>query len=159
LQAAAVAADMHETNLASQYLEVAFTQNPAWSEVEIGNGRYAALGRSPLFQRWVTNDERQQARKEYQEERRSGNLTAEKSLEIATKLLEIGLPEEALTILSPLAEEHSDNPNVHSLLAEAHAGRNDFDQAEKECQAAIRLKPDDYRLRAQFLHLLTERSH
>jgi tetratricopeptide (TPR) repeat protein len=148
-----------ETDLTLQYLSVAFAQGPAWPEVEIGSGQFAVLGRNPLFQRWVTNDKRQQAAQEYQETKRLGNPTEKKQEQIARKLLEAGLSEEALTVLSSVANEQPGNPMVHSLLAEAYAARNDYRQAEKECQTALQLRPDDFRLRAQLLHLQVERVH
>ena len=158
LQAAEVAADVEDSELALQYLAVAFAQNPAWSDVEIGSGRFSALGRNPMFRRWVTDSQRQRAAAEYEESKRSANMSAEKSMETVRKLLEAGLPGEAITILTPLVRDHPENAAVHSLLAESYASQNDYDRAERECQRALRLQSDDYRLRAQYLRLQMERS-
>jgi hypothetical protein len=43
LQAARVAVDIEQPTLALQYLNVAFSQNRAWTESEIGDGYYASV--------------------------------------------------------------------------------------------------------------------
>jgi hypothetical protein len=55
LQAAEVAMDIEEPELALQYLNVAFSRNAAWAEAEIGDGIYCALGRDPLLH--ISNDD------------------------------------------------------------------------------------------------------
>jgi len=44
---ARVAEAIEERQLALQYITVAFSENPAWAQEEIGSGRYADLGSSP----------------------------------------------------------------------------------------------------------------
>ena len=157
LQAAEVAADTEESELALQYLAVAFAQNPAWIKVEIGDGKFSDLGREPLFRQWVSSAQRQQVMADYQAAQRS-TLTPEKSIETARKLLEVGLPAEATATLTPLVKDQPENAAAHSLLAEAYASQNDFVQADKECQIALHLRPEDYRLRAQSQRLRKEHS-
>ena len=157
LQAAEVAADIQEVELALQYLAVAFAQNSAWSDAEIGSGQFSALGRNPLFRGWVTSGQRQQAMGQYQDAK-SGTTSTEKLVAIARKLLEAGLPKEVVSLLTPLSKVDPENADLHSLLAESYAGQNDYEQADRECQSAIRLRPDDNPLRIQCLRLQTERS-
>jgi lipopolysaccharide biosynthesis regulator YciM len=54
IRAARVAESIEEPTLALQYVNVAFTQNPAWVDAEIGEGNFAQLGASAEFHHWVS---------------------------------------------------------------------------------------------------------
>src|SRR5580700_7461871 len=54
IRAARVAESIEEPTLALQYIQLAFTQNPAWADAEIGEGNFAQLGASAEFHHWVS---------------------------------------------------------------------------------------------------------
>jgi hypothetical protein len=98
IQAARVALSIRDTELALQYLSMAFSQNVAWAREEIGAGRYAALGNSPLFHRWVTADQEQSAHAGYRS-LRDGQASEAKRIQVARVLLEVGDATDALRLL------------------------------------------------------------
>src|SRR5260370_42259652 len=59
LQGARVAYQLGEDQLAVQYLSVAFAQNPAWIEEELGHGPYPPLGGNPAFHRWSSQPQQE----------------------------------------------------------------------------------------------------
>jgi uncharacterized Ntn-hydrolase superfamily protein len=156
LQAAEVAIDIEEPELALQYLNVAFSQNAAWAEVEIGDGTYCALGRDPLLHKWVTQAQEQNALAEYRSLKSSGldpgggegarNRPPALQLKLASRLLEVGHSEEALVILTALLPgmaniSAKDGAELHSLLADGYAAQGGLASAVEHAQAAAKLQP------------------
>ncbi len=169
LQAAHLAIDIEEPELALQYLNVAFSQNPAWIEAEIGDGTYASLGRNPLFHKWVTPDQDHAAMASYRRQSSDfspsaldGSTTSlDKQLNIARELLEVGRFEEALTILNAVVTSnakfsHPDAAELHSLLSEGYAAQSNLAIAIENAQLAVTLQPSSVRARAKLLRLRAE---
>jgi uncharacterized Ntn-hydrolase superfamily protein len=151
LQAAHVAIDIEEPELALQYLNVAFSEDPAWVEAEIGYGTYAALGRNALFHKWVTQKQEQNALADYRSQKSSGgneekNASVEGQFQLVSELLEVGHSGEALAILRDLLPALAngvpkDAAELHSLLADAYAAQGDLVAAVEQAEAAAKLQP------------------
>jgi uncharacterized Ntn-hydrolase superfamily protein len=171
LQAAHVAIDIEEPELALQYLNVAFLQNPAWVETEIGDGTYACLGRNPLFHKWVTQEQEQNALAEYRSQKSSAasssggdgvkNAAVEGQFKLVSELLEVGHSGEALAILKgslPAIANRApeDAAEWHSLLADAYAAQGNLAAAVEQAEAAAKLQPSRAAARTKSLHLQTE---
>jgi uncharacterized Ntn-hydrolase superfamily protein len=169
IQAARVGIDIEEPGLALQYLNVAFSQNPAWAEAEIGDGTYASLGGDPLFHKWVTREQQQSALAEYHGNsgaviglaggEGAGNAALERRVKIAKELLEAGYPSEALSILqvslSGRNRASSDSARVHSLAADAYAAQGSFSAAIEHAEVAAKLQPHSAAAGAKLLRLRT----
>lgn len=69
------------------------------------------------------------------------NMPAVKSLGHA--LLHVGLPDEALDLLSRYAEANPQDPDVPALSAMAKCMQGDFEAAAAHCRDAIAMAPDD----------------
>jgi uncharacterized Ntn-hydrolase superfamily protein len=104
IRAARVTESIEEPTLALQYIRVAFSQNPAWAQAEIGAGNYAEIGASPEFHRWVTVEEEQNAIATYERVRRGNKAEPEKGVQISRVLLEIGHPKEGLAVLNDIPQ-------------------------------------------------------
>ena len=158
LQAAEVAIDIEEPELALQYLNVAFSRNAAWAESEIGDGTYCALGRDPLLHKWVTQAQERNALAEYRNLKSSkpnsggGDVARSRELDLqlklASRLLEVGHSEEALAILTALLPavanaSAKDGAELYSLLADGYAAQGDLPSAIEHAQAAAKLQPSN----------------
>jgi uncharacterized Ntn-hydrolase superfamily protein len=158
LQAAHVAIDIEEPELALQYLNVAFSQNPAWAEAEIGDGTYATLGRNPLFHKWVPQGQEENTLAAYRSIKSSTVSSRgeddtranqrDSQFKLASRLLEVGHSEEALVILRALLPAIAnasvkDAAELHSLLADGYAAQGDLAGAIEHAQAAARLQPSN----------------
>jgi uncharacterized Ntn-hydrolase superfamily protein len=168
LQAAQVAIDIEEPELALQYLSVAFSQNPAWAVAEIGDGTYAALGRNTLFHKWVTREQVDSALAD-----NAGNLAGSdgadstvpgRQLKIAKELLEVGRPDEAMAVLNVLLFAISkasaqDAAELQSLLADAYAAHDDLASAVAHAQMAAKMQPSSSAARAKVLHFQAEKAN
>lgn len=147
LQAARVAADIEQPTLALQYLNVAFAQNQAWTESEIGDGYYASLGHDPLFHKWLNPEDELAALSGYQAVAKSQGVSPEGRLLAARKLLEVDHPAEALALLTPATGVGvEEDVQVASLLAEAYAAQGRYQEAIEQCQTALRKDPHNQRL-------------
>lgn len=156
LQAARVAADIEEPELALQYLNVAFSQNPAWAEAEIGDGRYSALGGEAIFHQWVTAEQEQEAIAGYQKFSKVKSASQEERFGAAKVLLEVGRSTEATAMLTALLSETGGAVQAHALLADAYASHGDYPQAVEQCQAALKSEPGNARLRVKMIRLQGE---
>ncbi|MGA2428346.1 MAG: DUF1028 domain-containing protein [Candidatus Acidiferrum sp.] len=156
LQAAHVAIDIEEPELALQYLNVAFSRNPAWAEAEIGDGTYATLGRDPLFHKWVAQEQEANTLAAYRSQKSEAanlpggdgtkNASPDRHFRLASELLEVGHSEDALVILRALLPvianaSVKDAAELHSLLADGYAAQGDLAGAIEHAQAAAKLQP------------------
>lgn len=152
IQAARVAANIDEPTLAVQYLNVAFSENPKWTETEIGEGRFFAIGYEPLFHRWVSVRQEQQAMTEYWEIR-NDDAPVELRLDVAKKLLEVGHSNEALALLKDLPVPPSDSREIHAILADAFTAQRKFQEAIEECGSALKADPNNELLKLKMTRL------
>jgi uncharacterized Ntn-hydrolase superfamily protein len=174
LQAAHIAIDIEEPELALQYLSVAFSQNPAWAVAEIGDGTYAALGRNTLFHKWVTREQVDSALADYAGQTSGAanlagsagahHLLPGRQLKIAKELLEVGRPDEAMAILDALLPaigkaSAQDAAELQSSLADASAAHNDLAGAVAHAQVAAKMLPSSGAARAKVLHFQAEQAN
>jgi tetratricopeptide (TPR) repeat protein len=147
IRAAKLAEQLEERPLALQYIEMAFSRNPAWAQQEIGSGDYAELGAAPAFHRWITADQEQRAIAASRET--SGNKTSslEDCLSAARILLEAGHPGEARDLLDQTAARFPQTSALRLTRAEAYAATGDYGKALKECQEAQAQDPNNWRIR------------
>jgi len=145
-QAARVADSIAEPELAIQYLNIVFTMNPAWTQAEIGNGNYAALGADPLFHRWVSEAQQHAALSDYQQLASSNSAASEIRINLANRLLEVGKPEEALASLAGL------NVSADVLLARAraYAAQGKYGEAIQQCSQGLENDPKNALLRLSY---------
>jgi len=158
LQAAQVAENIEEPVLALQYLSVAFSQNPAWVQTEIGDGNYAALGRLRPFHQWVSPQQESDAMASYEKLTKSSKSSPEEQLETARKLMEVGRFKEARLVLEAASKGNDANADVHSLLADVGAAEGNYSQALSECNAALKIAPGNVLLEAKLRNLQKEAS-
>jgi uncharacterized Ntn-hydrolase superfamily protein len=143
LQAARVAIEIERPQLALQYLAAAFAQNDAWRAVELGAGRYAALGANPLFARYVDDAQRNAALADLRALDAQAPAAARASL--AARLVEAQRPAEALGVL-PARDETSRSALVRiDALAALGLARD----ARTQLRLARKRWPDDRRLSAR----------
>ncbi len=77
-------------------------------------------------------------------------------LQTARELLDAGKASQALPMLREAAEERAEDPEVHTLLAEALRKTGDMDGAEAEYRTALNLNPTHLDARRGLLSLLLE---
>ncbi|HET6181475.1 MAG TPA: DUF1028 domain-containing protein [Candidatus Sulfotelmatobacter sp.] len=156
LQGARVAADIERPALALQYLNVAFSQNNAWTESEIGDGYYASLGHDPLFHKWVRPENEQAALAEFQAIGKSKDVSPDKRLQVAGRLLEADHATEALALLAPLSTATAEQEvQIASLLTDAYAAEGEFHKAVEHCQSGLKFDPRNQRLQRKLARLET----
>ena len=153
LQGARVAYQLGEDPLAVQYLSVAFAQNPAWIEEELGHGRYPALGGNPAFHRWISQAQQEHLVEESRKLAACDASSLQERLETATMLLEAGNPKEAISVLSACPEKLLQDGGAQALFAEAYANNGDREKALASCLIALKFKPADPRLLAERMSL------
>jgi uncharacterized Ntn-hydrolase superfamily protein len=146
IRAAQVAESIEQRQLALQDITVAFAQNPAWAPAEIGSGKYAELGASPLFHRWVSAEQEQQALSSYQQARQAKQVTSEKRAQVSRILLEAGHPKEALTLLNDSPEISGASVDLQLLRAEADAATGNYTAAMEQCREAAAKAPHNLRV-------------
>lgn len=147
IQAARVAGNIEERRLALQYITKAFSQNPAWSENEIGSGTYAELGASASFHRWVTSEQEQRALAAFKELRESKQVSSDARVHAARLLLEVGHPQEALAVLNHSTARSAEGVELKLLRAESYAATGDFKNAIVQCREALTKEPGNPRIR------------
>jgi uncharacterized Ntn-hydrolase superfamily protein len=153
IQAARVADTLGDSDLAIQYLNVAFKMNATWADSEIGDGNYAQLGADPSFHQWVTSDEQQSALSDYGHIRDEGPAaTAEDKLRIAERLLEIGNSKEALVSVADVRDNSATNGEVSLLKAGAYAALGQMSKAADECKSGLAGGPQNVKLRSYCAH-------
>jgi tetratricopeptide (TPR) repeat protein len=156
IQAARVAENIEERELALQYITVAFSQNPAWTESEIGSGTYAELGSSPLFHRWITSAQEQRALASLQSLRDTKEVLANNRMQVARILLEAGHSQEALIVLNDSPDRVAESADLKLLRAEAYAANGDYKSAIQQCHEASTKSPDNLRIRLRMEELNRE---
>jgi uncharacterized Ntn-hydrolase superfamily protein len=151
IRAAKVAENIEEPQLALQYITMAFSQNPAWVQQEIGSGDYAELGASPLFRRWVTSEQEQSALSAFHKLPDAKQITPQDRIEISRLLLEVGHPREALTLLNNVTDPVG--VDIQLLRAEAYAASGNYRDAMKQCREAATKAPQDLRVHLRLREL------
>ena len=153
LMAADIAVDIEEPEIALQYLNVVFVQNPAWVKTTIGDGDYSELGGEPLFQRWVSAEQREEALSGYTgfQSSKAGSQAAR--IALAKKLIEVGYFSEAITLLRGSERQKEFSYQIHSVLADAFAAQHDLPRATEECKTALAAEPGNIRLRLKLTRL------
>ena len=153
LQAARVAEGIEEPELAIQYLSIVFTMNSAWIDTEIGGGKYEELGADPLFHRWVTAQQQEAALADSQQLASSKTATADTRMQIADRLLEVGKPQEALSILDGMTGGKAIRDAL-LLKATAYDALGQSAEVKKVCRAGLEVDPKDARLRLRCMRFL-----
>jgi uncharacterized Ntn-hydrolase superfamily protein len=158
IRAARVAEEMEEPALALQYIDAAFSQkNAAWANAEIGEGNHAELGASAAFHRWVTSEKERKAMAAYERVRRAQEASVEERVEVGRKLLEVGRPREAISILNERMQGAEESIKLRLTRATAYAGVGDYANAMAECDAALKREPKNLRVRMRMAELQRER--
>jgi uncharacterized Ntn-hydrolase superfamily protein len=153
IRAARVAESIEEPILALQYITVAFSQNPAWAQVEIGEGKYAEIGANPQFHRWVTVEQEQNALAAYEVQRRTSEAESQDAVQISRVLLEVGHPKEALVVLNDISQRSDESVDLRLLRTTAYAAVGNYLSAIEQCGFALRKEPNDSRVRLRMLRL------
>jgi uncharacterized Ntn-hydrolase superfamily protein len=157
IRAARVAEAIGDPLLAVQYLTVAFSQNPLWMQMEIGNGNYAELGASSQFQKWVSPEQRQNAIAEYNHWSQAKEHSAESRMQMSRTWLEIGRSDDALVILNKESQPADASVDFLFLRSIAYEAKGDYTAAIKQCQAASAKGPDQPRIRRRIERLEQEK--
>jgi len=153
IRAARVAETIEEPTLALQYITVAFSQNPAWAQAEVGEGSYAEIGADPQFHRWVTAEQQQHAVAAYERLRRANETEPQKGVQISRILLEAGHSKEALVVLNDIPQRSDESIGLRLLRATAYAAVGDYPNAIEQCEVAVEMEPNDSRVRLRLLRL------
>jgi uncharacterized Ntn-hydrolase superfamily protein len=154
IRAAKIAEGIEEPELALQYINVAFSENRAWAQQEIGSGDYAELGADPVFHRWITADQEQHVISAYQHFRAAKATTPQDRVRMGRMLLEVGHPGEALIVLKKSADtKNEESIDFQLLRAEGYAADGNLTRALEECRDAARRAPQDLRVRLKIKQL------
>lgn len=156
VQAAEVAIDIEEPELALQYLNVAFSQNPAWASSKIGEGKYASLGRYPLFHQWVSGQQTNEVMSAYAAMKKSESVLSESEFEMVRMLLEVSHPREARLVLQRGTPATISKLEWESLFADIEAAEGNYQQAIAHCEAALQANPNNLLLAAKIANLQKE---
>lgn len=156
IRGARVAENIEEPTLALQYLTIAFSQNPAWVQTEIGDGIYAEIGARPQFHRWVSSDQEKSVVAAYQDLSQKSDAAIESQIQICRALLEIGHVDEALVILKRIPAGSDESLDLRLLRSTAYAAKGDFRGAIEQCNAALRKAPNQERVRRRMTRLEQE---
>jgi uncharacterized Ntn-hydrolase superfamily protein len=153
IRAARVAESVEEPTLALQYITVAFSENSAWAQAEIGEGNFAELGASLQFHRWVSAEQEQNAVAAYEQLRQANDAEPEKGVRVSRRLLEIGHPKEALIVLNDIPQRSEESVDLRLLRGTAYAAIGDYPDAMEQCQMALKKEPNDSRVRLRMARL------
>jgi uncharacterized Ntn-hydrolase superfamily protein len=157
IRAARVAEKIEEPSLALQYIDVAFSENAAWADTEIGEGNYAELGASAVFHRWVTSEKEMKVLKDYERVRAAKDSTMEERVAVGRKLLEVGRDREAILILNERMQGAEESIELRLVRATAYAATGNYVNAMAECEAALKQEPKNLRVRMRLAELQRER--
>jgi tetratricopeptide (TPR) repeat protein len=153
IRAARVASSIEETTLALQYIEVAFSQNPAWAPAEIGEGNYAELGANASFHRWVSAEQEQSAVAAYEQLLHEKEIKPEERIRICRMLLETGHSKEAILVLEGILQRLDEPVELRLLRSTAYAASGEYGKAIGQCEAALKKEPDETRVRRRMAQL------
>jgi uncharacterized Ntn-hydrolase superfamily protein len=147
IQAARLELELQQWKPALRCLAEAFRAGPDWRATEIGAGRYAALGRMPRFQQFVTPRQRADAIARY---RRSPP-----SPDIARSLLEAGEPALARKAIAgvDISAPGAIAPEMVLLKVEIDLAEGHPHAALKRVQEGLRAFPGDASLRLAAMQL------
>jgi uncharacterized Ntn-hydrolase superfamily protein len=157
IRAARVAEEIEEPTLALQYIDVAFSQNKAWADAEIGEGNYAELGACAAFHRWVTSEKEKNALAAYEHMRAAKDASMEERVAVGRMLLEVGRPREAILVLGVIQAGTEESTEWRLVRATAYAAAGDCVNAKAECEAALKREPKNLRVRMRLAELQRER--
>ena len=148
--------NIEEPRLALKYIDAAFTQNPAWTDAEIGEGNFAEIGASAEFRRWVTAEKEKNAITAFEQLRGSRDATLEKRISIGRILLEAGHADEAILVLNERTEGAEESIELRLLRSTAYAAAKDYINAMAQCDAALKSEPKNLRVRMRMAELQRE---
>jgi hypothetical protein len=123
IRAARVAESIEEPTLALQYIYVAFTQNPAWVDAEIGEGNFAQLGASAEFHHWGSAAKEKNAVAAFERLRDTEQATLENRITVSRMLLETGRASDALLVLKEIPPRVDESIELRLLRSAASAAR------------------------------------
>ncbi len=149
---------IEEPTLALQYITVAFSQNPAWAQAEIGESTYAEIGASPLFHRWVTARQEQDAVAAFEHLQGASKTDSETRVRVSRRLLETGHPTEALIVVSEILQSEDESVDLRLLRAAAYEASGDYRTAIEQCQLALKAKPSDLRVQLRLARIKQRQS-
>ena len=152
IRAAKTAEQIEEPLLALQYITMAFSQNPAWAQEEIGAGDYAEVGASPLFHRWVSREQEQRALEAYRKISDPKQVSPEERVDLSRKLLEVGHPQEALVLLRQ-PDGAGQTIQFDLLRAQAYSAEGNDTAALEQCMHAQKQDPQNLRVRLRIAQL------
>jgi len=153
IRAARVAENIEEPTLALQYINLAFSQNPAWAEGEIGEGNYAELGASAVFHRWVAAEKEKDAMAAYERLRDTKEATMENRFAVTRMLLEVGHAGDALLVLNGIPEGVEESIELRLLRSTAYAAKGDYTKAIEQCDVALKKEPKNLRVQLRMAEL------
>jgi uncharacterized Ntn-hydrolase superfamily protein len=156
IRAARVAESIEEPALALEYINAAFTQNPAWVEAEIGEGNYAELGTNAEFHRWVTSEKEKKAIGPYERLRATKEATIEERIAVGRMLLEVGHANEAILVLNERTQGAEESIEMMLLKSTAYAAAGDYVNAIAQCGAASKREPKNLRVQIRMAELHRE---
>ncbi len=153
IRGARVAEEIEEPKLALKYIDLAFSQNAAWAEAEIGEGNYAELGGAAEFHRWVTGQKEKIAVAAYERLRVKKYATREERISVGRILLEAGRASEALQALSGMQRGDEGSIEVRLLRSTAYAAKAEYMNAIAECDAGLKTEPKNLRVQLRIAQL------
>jgi uncharacterized Ntn-hydrolase superfamily protein len=153
IRAARVAESIEEPTLALQYIHVAFTQNPAWADAEIGEGNFAQLGASPEFHHWVSAAKEKNAVAAFERLRDTEEATPENRITVSRMLLETGRASDALLVLKEIPPRVDESIELRLLRSAAYAAKGDYANAIEQCDVALNKEPKNAQVRYRMAQL------
>jgi tetratricopeptide (TPR) repeat protein len=156
IRAAQVAENMEEPTLALQNIQVAFTQNPAWADAEIGQGNYAELGASPQFHRWVSAEKEKNPVVAFERLRLAKGATMEDRIAAGRMLLEVGHAGDAVSVLNEIPQGTEESIELRLLRSAAYASKGEYVNAIAQCHAALKKAPKNSRVEIRMAELQRE---
>ncbi|HEY4989198.1 MAG TPA: DUF1028 domain-containing protein [Opitutaceae bacterium] len=154
VDAAKVAINIEEPDLALQYLSLAFARSPSRIPSVIGDGDFASLGGQPAFHRWVDDETVRQALEMSRALADAKGASTDDRLSLAAKLLEAGRPSEAFDLIEGASpSELSVRRSLLRASALEDLGRRD--EAASECRNTLKRSPGDVRMRQRLALLVS----
>jgi uncharacterized Ntn-hydrolase superfamily protein len=153
IRAARVAESIEEPTLALQYINVAFTQNPAWVDAEIGEGNFAQLGASAEFHHWVSAAKEKKAVAAFARLRDTEEATLENRITVIRMLLETGRASDALLVLKEIPSGVDESIELRLLRSAAYAAKGDYANAIEQCDVALIKEPKNLRVQCRMAQL------
>jgi uncharacterized Ntn-hydrolase superfamily protein len=153
IRAARVAESIEEPTLALQYIYVAFTQNPAWADAEIGEGNFAQLGASAEFHHWVSAAKEKNAVAAFERLRDTEEATPENRITVSRMLLETGRASDALLVLKEIPPRVDESIELRLLRSAAYSANGDNANAIEQCDVALNKEPNNVRVQYRMAQL------